>query len=74
MDTNKNALWTEVFKSAFGLGIIYWTGDWFLVETLVPFGVWLVIGYLIFSVFVVGWFVRFELGDEENLKIKSIKN
>lgn len=64
MDTNKNALWTEVLKSAFGLGIIYWTGDWFLVETLVPFGVWLVIGYLIFSVFVVGWFVRFELGNE----------
>ena len=57
MDWKKSALWTELVKSIFGLGIFYWAGDWFLAEELILNIHSVVFGYLIISPIVVGWLV-----------------
>ena len=67
MDRNPMALWLELIKSAFGLGIIYATGEWFLLDSIIPFGTVLVAAYQILSVLVVGWFVTKEIKTEQQL-------
>ena len=57
MDWKKSAFWTELVKSIFGIGILYWLGDWFLVEEFFVGLNSVVLGYLIFSPIVVGWIV-----------------
>ena len=61
------ALWLELIKSAFGLGIIYATGEWFLLDSIIPFGTVLVAAYQILSVLVVGWLVTKEIKTEQQL-------
>ena len=67
MDRNPNALWLELVKSVLGLGIIYSTGGWFLLDTIIPFGSILVAIYQVVSVLVVGWFVMNEMKTEQTL-------
>lgn len=61
MDLDKNAIWWELAKSVLGLGIIYETNDWFYLNESLAFGTILLASYFIISVFVVGYFVQFEL-------------
>ncbi|MFK7904448.1 MAG: sterol desaturase family protein [Chitinophagales bacterium] len=72
MDRNSNALWLEALKSAIGLGIIYSTGTWFSLDTILPFGTVLVAAYQIVSVLVVAWFVVKEIGEEQELEKLTI--
>lgn len=67
MDRNSIALWLEIFKSTFALGVIYSTGGWFLIDSIIPFGTILVAVYQIVSVLVVGWFVMNEVKNEPKL-------
>ena len=62
MDRDPNALWLEGIKSAIGLGVIYGTGSWFLLEDVFVGGTVLVGGYQVLSFLVVGWFVSKEIG------------
>jgi sterol desaturase/sphingolipid hydroxylase (fatty acid hydroxylase superfamily) len=61
MDMEKGAVWLETLKSISGLIIIYQTGGWFNLENHIP-GVLLgLTSYFILSIFVVGYFVQFEI-------------
>lgn len=66
MDRDPNAIWMEALKSLVGLGIIYSTGDWFLVDELVAGGTVFVAGYFVISALVVAYFVIYEIGWTEN--------
>ncbi|MEM8906767.1 MAG: sterol desaturase family protein [Bacteroidota bacterium] len=61
MDLDRTAIWWELAKSIFGLGIIYQTGDWFLLNQSLPYATILLTSYFILSVFVVAYFVHFEV-------------
>ena len=67
MDRHPIALWLELAKSVIGLGIIYMTGGWFLIDSIIPFGTILVAVYQITSVLIVAWFVTNEIKTEERL-------
>jgi len=62
MDKDPNALWMEALKSFVGLAIIYMTGDWFLIDSFIPNGTTIVIGYQILSALVVAYIVLTEIG------------
>ena len=66
MDRDPNAIWMEALKSLVGLGIIYSTGDWFLLDELVTGGTVLVAGYFLLSALIVAWFVVYEIGWERS--------
>ena len=65
MDRSPHALWMETLKSLGGLFIIYYTGDWFGIDTLIPFGSYLVGGYFVASILIVGYFVLIEFRVEK---------
>ena len=52
MDKDPNALWMEIIKSMVALVIIYMTGEWFLLDTIIPNGTLIVACYQIVSVLV----------------------
>ena len=62
MDRDPNALWLEGIKSAIGIGIIYSTGNWFLLDDVFAGGTVLVGAYQVLSFLVVSWFVSKEIG------------
>lgn len=66
MDKDANALWLEMIKSIVALVIIYLTGDWFLIDTLLPYGTYLVACYQIISVVVVAFIVQNEIWKDTN--------
>jgi hypothetical protein len=55
----------ELVKSIFGLTIIYRIGSWFGLDEIINGGTIFMIIYLIASVFVVGYFVFYEIGKEK---------
>jgi len=60
MDGDQNAIWFELLKSTYGFGVIFYFNDWFLLNQFWTGGVFLVATYLLISVLLVGYFVRFE--------------
>ena len=74
MDRSKYALWTELVKSGIGLGILFFTGEWFGIHALLPFGTFIIGGYHIISLLAVAWFVKFELEEgKQNLNAELAK-
>lgn len=74
MDRDPNAIWMEALKSLVGLGIIYSTGDWFLVDELIAGGTILVAGYFVLSALIVGWFVIYEIGwERSNREVEKVR-
>lgn len=65
MDRNRNAFYMEIIKSAIGLYIIYYYGDWFFSSQHWPWYHYVVATYLIVSVFAVGYFVLYLFKKEE---------
>jgi len=63
MDLSKHALWLEAIKSSIAIGIIAYTGSWFGLEEVLPFGHVLVLMYQIVSAVVVAYFVRNEVSN-----------
>lgn len=74
MDHDKNAIWLEALKSLTGLAIIYYTGDWFFINEMIPGGMMLMVFYLIMSVFVVAYFVNVELKDKPMAELQPTVN
>ena len=68
MDGNKNALYMEFIKSAIGLFVIYYYGDWFFSSQHWPWYHYVVAAYFIISVFAVTYFALYELNKETNNK------
>jgi len=58
MDGNKNALYWELLKCAFGFGILFYTGDWFEANTFFEFSKWIIAAYLLASVAACFYFIR----------------
>ena len=57
MDTNNYSLFWESIRFAFGIGIITYFGNWFKIDTMIPFGTYLIIGYLTLSLIINIYFV-----------------
>jgi alkylglycerol monooxygenase len=58
MDRNPYALFWEILKNAFGIAVIYKTGDWFSISNNISAWInYLLIGYFMLSTFVTVWFV-----------------
>jgi sterol desaturase/sphingolipid hydroxylase (fatty acid hydroxylase superfamily) len=65
MDFKKHAFWLELLKSAVGLGLIYYYGDWFGASLHAPFYTLVTGLFFVVSPIIVGWFVRTELNRRE---------
>jgi hypothetical protein len=59
MDTNKFSLVWESIRFTFGIGIVTYIGDWFGIDRIIPFGTYLIMGYLVLSLLVNVYFVSF---------------
>lgn len=57
MDTNNYSLFWESIRFSFGTGIIISLGNWFEIDTLIPFGTYLIMGYLTLSLIINIYFV-----------------
>jgi sterol desaturase/sphingolipid hydroxylase (fatty acid hydroxylase superfamily) len=57
MDTNNYSLFWESIRFAFGIGIITYFGNWFEIDTMIPFGTYLIMGYLTLSLCINIYFV-----------------
>ncbi len=51
MDRKKSAVWIELFRAVAGLWLIWNTGDWFGINTLLPSGSLIVAGYFLITLF-----------------------
>ncbi|WP_300565650.1 sterol desaturase family protein [Flavobacterium sp.] len=60
MDKNKYSFLWEAIRFIFGIAIINYCGDWFGLNTLIPFGTYIVMTYLTISLAVSIYFVTFE--------------
>lgn len=67
MDRNPHALWMESVKNIIGLFLIYHTGSWIGIDTLIPFGNYLVGMYFVASSVIVTYFVLLEFRKEPKL-------
>lgn len=57
MDTNNYSLIWESVRFVFGIGIVNYLGNWFDIDTNIPFGTFAIIGYLALSLAVNIYFV-----------------
>lgn len=57
MDTNNYSLFWEGIRFVFGIGIVNYLGNWFEIDTNIPFGTFAIIGYLALSLAVNIYFV-----------------
>ncbi len=74
MNRNKYALGWEFLKTAFGIGIIYYYGDWFGAGKIFPWINVAMMIYFIITFFVVAWFVFYDFKRSEaagNLELAS---
>ena len=67
MDRDSNAIWLEAIKSIIGLAIIFTTGSWFGLDSLIPAGSMFAAGYFILSALVVAYFVKKEIRETGEL-------
>ncbi|MEY4011787.1 MAG: hypothetical protein RIT22_911 [Bacteroidota bacterium] len=65
MDTNKFSLVWESIRFTFGIGIVTYIGDWFEIDRVIPFGTYLIMGYLVLSLLVNVYFVSFGFKSEK---------
>jgi sterol desaturase/sphingolipid hydroxylase (fatty acid hydroxylase superfamily) len=57
MDTNNYSLFWESIRFTFGIGIITYFGNWFEIDTMIPFGTYFIMGYLTLSLCINIYFV-----------------
>jgi hypothetical protein len=60
MDESRFSVYWETVRFLFGLGIIYYFGDWFGLNSLFPAGNYIVIAYLLLSLALSIYFLAFE--------------
>jgi hypothetical protein len=59
MDTRTSALFWEGLRLLFGIAIVLRLGDWFGLNGLTPYGNYVIVGYLLFSLLATVYFVFF---------------
>ena len=57
MDTKKYSIYWESIRFLFGIAIIFWFGDWFGLNSIIPFANYIIIVYLVLSLLVSFYFV-----------------
>ncbi len=72
MDGNKYAIVWELLKAIFGIGIIYWLGDWFGASTFWPWMKYALVGYFVISVIVT--FIFTYSKKKENLSLEVVNS
>jgi len=60
MDESRFSVYWETIRFLFGLGILYYFGDWFGLNSLFPWGNYIIIGYLLLSLAMSIYFVALE--------------
>jgi hypothetical protein len=71
MDTRKISVFWESIRFAFGIGLIFYFGDWFGMDQLFPFASYVVAGYLILSLIVTIYFVNSNFEKEKMIVAQS---
>jgi hypothetical protein len=51
----------ELGKALFGIGLIYYTGDWFLMNDIFPAGKYLLVAYFTLSVIIAFSFTKWDI-------------
>jgi len=73
MDRDSTAIWLEIVKAITGFGMIFYFGDWFLLDNLIGGGtVWMMV-YLVFSVLAAAYFVVYEIGKSSVGSLQTAK-
>lgn len=65
MDKHKLSFLWEIIRYVFAIGIITYYGDWFGLNSVIPFGTYIVMGYLTLSLAVSIYFVTFEFRSQD---------
>ncbi|MDZ4331559.1 MAG: sterol desaturase family protein, partial [Flavobacterium sp.] len=71
MDTRKSSIFWESMRFAFGIGLIFYFGDWFGMNQLFPFASYVVAVYLILSLIVTIYFVSSNFEKETMIVAQS---
>ena len=71
MDTRKISAFWESIRFAFGIGLIFYFGDWFGMNRLFPFSSYIIGGYLLLSLAVTVYFVNSNFEKETMIVAKS---
>ena len=71
MDTQKFSVFWEVIRMLFGIGILFYFGDWFGLNTYLSAGNYLIISYLCLSFIMTLYFVVFEFRKPINALVNS---
>lgn len=75
MDARKFSVVWESLRFIMGIAIIYWFGDWFGLNKIIPFANYIMIIYLVLSLFVTFYFVKMNFEKDEIVLAKPrIKN
>jgi alkylglycerol monooxygenase len=72
MNKNKYAVGWELLKSIFGIGIIYYYGDWFGAGKQLPWINVALIVYFIVAFIITAWFVLYDFKKNEERTIQTI--
>ncbi|MBC7850044.1 MAG: sterol desaturase family protein [Chitinophagaceae bacterium] len=71
MDRNRSAIFWEILKNCCGLAIIFYSGDWFAVNTIHASIKYIISGYMIFSSFMTAWFVLHHLKEDQLIMVPA---
>jgi alkylglycerol monooxygenase len=66
MDGKRISIFWEILRLVFAVGILFYYGGWFGLESIIPFGNYAVLGYLIVSLLANGYFISVEFGKEKS--------
>nr|WP_315210428.1 sterol desaturase family protein [uncultured Flavobacterium sp.] len=71
MDTRKISVFWESIRFVFGIGLIFYFGDWFGMDQLFPFASYIIGGYLLLSLAVTVYFVSINFEKETMIVAQS---
>lgn len=71
MDMRKFSVLWETLRLVFGIGILFYHGDWFGLNAVFPYGNYIVSGYLALSLLVNIYFVGVKFAKEKSILINS---
>ena len=71
MDNRKISVFWETIKFLFGLGIIFWFGDWFGLKIFSGIGNYMLISYFLVSLLITIYFVEIDFKKQKTILIKS---
>lgn len=67
MDRSRIAVYIEVVRGLCGIGLIVYSGDWFGLDSLIPFGQFVMVGYFMVTIVLGIYFTYFEKEEQDLL-------